>query len=138
MRDLVELVFEYRRLRARSHLGISLSEEHIAQLAALERLFGKESAEHKRRQFARCPVEMTATVESREGTEHPVKLTCLGGGGVRVTPAPSIPQGQSAILKISANDAHYQYRVRAGWRGQDESETSMGMRFVGTPSKLAS
>tara|TARA_R110002073_G_scaffold208011_2_gene368275 strand:+ start:3660 stop:4124 length:465 start_codon:yes stop_codon:yes gene_type:complete len=137
MRDLLELVFEYRRLLARSEATAgSLKPHNLERLEALEKLFGQEpnsNASYPRR-HARCDIRRPATLRVGDRVQ-PVNLVNLGGGGVCITPAPNVKAGETALLRIVADDQStvYQYRVRANWSSRSEQDSCMGMPFVGIP-----
>jgi len=142
MRDLLELVFEYRRLLARSEaIAGSLKPHNSKRLAALEKLFGQEPnvrGEHPRR-HARCDVRRPATLRVGDRVQS-VSLVNLGGGGVCITPAPNVQTGETALLRIVADDQStvYQYQVRANWSTGGEQDSCMGMPFVGIPRVIES
>ncbi len=142
MRDLLELVFEYRRLLARSEaMAGSLKPRSSERLAALEKLFGQEpnsNAVHPRR-HARCDIRRPATLRVGDRVQA-VSLVNLGGGGVCITPAPNVRTGDTALLRIVADDQStiYQYQVRANWSTQGDEDSCMGMPFVGIPRVIES
>ncbi len=142
MRDLLHLIFEYRRLLARAETAACLRPASQRRLVALEKLFGKEpntvdeSASANRR-HARCEIQAPATIRL-EGRVQPVNVVNLGGGGVCVSPAPNVPQGTTALLRILSEDKTrvYQYQVRASWSTRSNGESHMGMPFVGIPREV--
>ena len=138
MRDLLQLVYEYRRLNARAE-AVAGALRPIAQkrLSALEKLFGKEPGNSDRR-HARCEVNLPATIKIN-GNLQPVHLVNIGGGGVCVKPAPKLREGQRAVLRVVASDAKtiFQYQVKGGWTWRDESQSQMGLPFVGAPRELS-
>jgi hypothetical protein len=141
MRDLLQLLFEYRRLSAKAEaFAGSLRPGGSKRLAALEKLFGKEpDGESKTgRRHARCSVSVPATVKI-DGHVQPVKLVNIGGGGVCVSPAPNLKSGDTALLRIVGEDETevFQYQVRAGWSWRSNTESQMGMPFVGPPRVLS-
>jgi hypothetical protein len=142
MRDLLELVFEYRRLLARSEaIAGSLKPHNSQRLAALEKLFGQEpdsNATYPRR-HARCDIRRPATLRVGDRAQA-VSLVNVGGGGVCITPAPNVKAGETALLRIVADDQNtvYQYRVRANWSTGGAQDSCMGMPFVGIPRVIES
>jgi hypothetical protein len=141
MSDLLQLVFEYRRLVAKADaFAGSLRPGAQKRLAALEKLFGQEPDDESssKRRHARCAVSVPATVKI-DGHVHPVKLLNIGGGGVCISPAPNLRSGETALLRIVGEDETevFQYQVRAGWSWRSETESQMGMPFVGPPRVLS-
>lgn len=140
MRDLLELVFEYRRLLAKSEaIAGSLKPKSAKRLVALEMLFGQEpkAGSVHRRRHARCDIRRPATLRV-QGRVQSVSLVNLGGGGVCISPAPNVMAGETALLRIVADDQNtvYQYQVRANWATRGEKDSYMGMPFVGIPRLL--
>lgn len=141
MRDLLHLIFEYRRLLAKADLVAgSLRPKAAERLAALEKLFGKEpnlSGDEGKRRHARCQIQASATIRV-DGRVQPVHIVNLGGGGVCVSPAPNLRAGQTALLRILSEDKSrvYQYQVRASWTERGEVGSQMGMPFVGIPREV--
>ena len=146
MANLVHLVYEYRRLLAHQELmGRELSGASEARLASLERLFGQEPTEaaetvglaYKRR-HARCEVRVPATIKM-SGDVLAVDVTSLGGGGVRIEPAPSLRRGERAVIRIVSLDTGsiYHYPVTAGWCERSRKHSAMGLGFVGAPRQLS-
>lgn len=141
MRDLLHLLFEYRRLltKAEAFAG-SLRPGAQKRLVALEGLFGREPEDDGKsaRRHARCAVSVPATVKVG-GHVQPVKVVNIGGGGVCVTPAPNLKAGDTAFLRVVGEDETeiFQYQVRAGWSWRNDTESQMGMPFVGPPRVLS-
>ncbi len=138
MRDLLEMVFEYRRLLARSEATDgNMTQQTEARLRALENLFGREPSVQGAapRRHARCDVKRTATLRVGDRVQA-VSVVNLGGGGVCVSPAPNLAEGQRAVLRVVGDDQQtvYQYPVRAHWTRRGEDSSQMGMPFVGRPS----
>jgi hypothetical protein len=141
MRDVLHLVYEYRRLLARQDKN-TLGPRAFERLQALERLFGSEPARRERpdgkRQHARCDVNFPATIRARGGRVQPVNVVSMGGGGVRVTPAPALRPGDEAVIRIVGEDDRlYQYGVKVGWVQRDSESSAMGMPFVGVPREVS-
>ncbi len=140
MRDLLEMVFEYRRLLARAEAtNGNLSPQTQDRLRALENLFGQEPAESgaRPRRHARCDVRRPATLKVGDRVQ-PVSVVNLGGGGVCVSPAPNLGAGETAVLRVVGEDQRtvYHYPLRANWASRDEQTSQMGMPFVGRPRAL--
>ncbi len=142
MRDLLQLVYEYRRLCARAEaFAGKLPPQAETRLAALEKLFGEEPASAQAsqpRRHARCDLNIPATIKI-DGNVQPVKVVNLGGGGVCVSPAPNLKPGQRALLRIVGGDACsvFQYQVKGGWTFREEQDSHMGLPFVGAPVELS-
>jgi hypothetical protein len=141
MRDLLQLVYEYRRLDARA-AAIAGTLRPLAQkrLTALEKLFGQEPGsddDQSPRRHARCEVNLPATIKIN-GNVQPVKLVNIGGGGVCVSPAPKLKEGETALLRVVASDSKtvFQYQVKGGWTWRAETQSQMGLPFVGAPREL--
>ncbi len=145
MTSLVHLVFEYRRLLARRELmDGELSRSSARRLASLEKLFGEEPDENKetmglqfRRRHARCEVRVPATIKMG-GAVQAVDVTNLGGGGVRIEPAPALKRGERAVVRIVSLDTGsiYHYPVTAGWSERSAQQSAMGLGFAGVPRQL--
>jgi hypothetical protein len=142
MKDVMDLIFEYRRLLARRDLmATELSDQAVARLSALDRLFAGGAAANDessgRRRHARVEVNVPATVRI-DGRIHPVTITNIGGGGVCVEPAPQMKQGERAIIRIVSGDSEriYQYEVEASWIDRTPERSAVGMPFVGIPREL--
>jgi len=143
--NLVHLVYEYRRLLARKELtGGDLSQGSERRLASLEKLFGQEPDENSeteglayKRRHARCDVKVPATIKMGRYVQA-VNVTSLGGGGVRIEPAPSLRRGEQAVVRIVSLDTGsiYHYPVTAGWSERSPSQSAMGLGFVGAPRQL--
>lgn len=142
LKDLLQLVFEYRRLSARAEaFAGTLRPGAQKRLTALEKLFGQEPGSQTSRQprrHARCNVSLPATIKIN-GNVQPVQVVNMGGGGVCVTPAPKLKAGESASLRIVSNDERtvFQYQVRGGWSWRDDNQSQMGLPFVGAPRELS-
>ncbi len=138
MSDLLEMVFQYRRLKANPELGSA----GRSRLASLERLFGQDPEDtqtgadrpHAKRQHARCDVRIPATIQLGRRVEA-VEVVNLGGGGVRIEPAVPLRPGERAVVRFLASHetAVYAYPVEATWTEGDGFASSMGMPFVGLP-----
>jgi hypothetical protein len=89
------------------------------------------------RRHARCDVKYPATVQMGRRV-HPVEVVNLGGGGLRVEPAPPLREGERALLRIVSLErgAVYQYSVQAGWVENRAQGSAMGMPFIGAPRVL--
>src|SRR5262245_11211171 len=114
MKDVMDLIFEYRRLLARRDLtGQELSDQARARLAPLERLCSGGAAANDegsgRRRHARVEVSVPATVRV-EGRVHAVNIVNIGGGGICVEPAPQIKHGERAIVRIVSGDSERIYQ----------------------------
>lgn len=144
--NLIHLVYEYRRLLARRELmDGQLSRSSALRLDALERLFGREPSDvatemgllHRRR-HARCEVRLPATIKLGARVQA-VDITSLGGGGLRVEPAPPLRPGERAVVRIVSLDTGsiYHYPVIAGWSQRSRSTSSMGLCFAGVPRQLS-
>lgn len=136
-------MYEYRRLSARAEaFAGTLRPGAQKRLSALEKLFGQEpgsyASDHPR-QHARCDINVPATIKIN-GNIQPVQLVNMGGGGVCVSPAPKLKEGETALLRIVASDARtvFQYQVKGGWTWRNENESQMGLPFVGPPRELRS
>ncbi len=140
MPDLLHLVYEYRRLLARRDLAtMDLSEAGAMRLDALAKLFGTEPGDEsyeRRRRYARVDVALAATIAVGRQV-HEVSIVNLGGGGVRVEPAPPLQPGERTVIRIVASDVGsvYHYPVEASWRAGG-GRSAMGMPFVGTPRQV--
>lgn len=143
MKDLLALVFEYRRLLARSEVTAGALKPRSSQrLDALEKLFGQEPNANNKphdRRHARCDIRRPATVRVGDRVQS-VSLVNLGGGGVCICPAPNVKSGETALLRIVADDQStiYQYQVRANWSKYGDEDSCMGMPFVGIPRVIES
>jgi hypothetical protein len=82
-------------------------------------------------------VRLPATIQIGKRVE-PVDVVDLGGGGVRVEPAPVLAPGQCATIRIVSVETGcmYVYTVEAKWCDRSASRSTMGMPFVGTPKQL--
>jgi len=139
MKDVLQLVYEYRRLVAKRDLmGATLSAKALERLDALERLFGREPEPDGGpaaglRRHARCEVDASAVMRL-QGTDHTVEVVNVGGGGLCVANAPEMTEGEQAILRIQDGDSVYQYQVEARWC--DHQNRRLGLPFVGVPRAL--
>jgi len=133
MRDLLNLVFEYRSLLARRDMFANNAE---SRLDALARLFGPNDSSTRRR-HARCDVRVPASVRVR-GRTQPVNVVNLGGGGLCVEPAPQVKPGDKAVIRIVSPDQSriYQFQVQTSWVKRSGSRTAAGMPFIGVPRAL--
>jgi len=140
MTDLLQLVFEYRRLVVhRALLSGKLSVANRQRLVGLERLFGQDPedrSQRHRRRHARCEVRLPATLKMGRHVEN-VDVVNIGGGGVCVEPAPLLRKGQRASIRVVSLEqgTAYHYRVEAGWARRTGQSAAMGMGFVGTPRR---
>jgi hypothetical protein len=141
MSDLLDLVYEYRRLLARRDVnGGRMSESIERRLLGLERLFGADPDDlghRSRRRHARCEVRLPATIKIGDRVE-PVDVVDIGGGGLRVEPAPMLKPGGRAQIRIVSHDTGrvYFYQVEAKWVARDASRSTMGLPFVGAPRQM--
>lgn len=144
MKDVLHFVYEYRRLLARRDLlAGKLDSDSAERLEALERLFAPDPDEGavdyggKRRQHSRCEVQLWATLKAG-GRVHSVRVVNVGGGGMRVEPAPAIRQGERAVVRVRSQESgrEYAYPVQAQWIHRAQDGSSMGLPFVGVPLQL--
>lgn len=142
MKDVIDLIFEYRRLLARRDLmAAPLSDQAMARLSALDRLFAGGAAANDegsgRRRHARVDVSVPATVRV-EGRVHAVNIINIGGGGLCIEPAPQMQRGDRAVIRIVSGDNEriYQYEVEATWIDRTPERSAIGMPFVGIPREL--
>ena len=140
--DVLQFVYEYRKLLARrGMLKQQLEPASAERLAALEKLFapGTDRGPHKRH-YARCPVRLRATVKAG-GRVQPVVIVNVGGGGLCVSPAPSLHSGERAVVRVfdPRSRSTYHYPVHASWvrDAADDGDSLMGMPFVGAPLHVA-
>ena len=159
MDDLIELVFEYRSLLARSGAdasGLTLPARH--RLEALHRLLGREPLDDGqqvepapsgadlldqggdppgllgRRSHARCDVELSGLL--RLGGELlPVVVLNLGAGGVCVSAPEPLAADQKAALRISSPETSrvYECVAEVTWSHEQSGGGAWlaGLRFVG-------
>lgn len=146
MPNLLHLVYEYRRLVARRDLMQGqMGRRTQARLEALEKLFGRDPDDtdpaitpgQRRRRYARAEVSVPATIKMGRRVQA-VNVVNLGGGGVCVTPAPPLREGERAVIRIVADDRDsvYHYPVEAKWVRRDPDTSEMGMPFIGAPRQL--
>jgi hypothetical protein len=136
MTDVLQHVYEYRRLLARSELlGRKLDAPSRARLEALGKLFAAEASEPHRRRHSRCDVHVRATVKAG-GRIHAVHIVNIGGGGMCVVPAPQLRQGERAVVKVVSARGELHYPVQAQWVARNEAGSAMGMPFVGAPLQV--
>jgi len=139
--DVLQFVYEYRKLLARKGmLNQRLDGASAERLTALEKLFapGPDDGPHHRR-YARCPVSLRATVKAG-GRVQPVLIVNVGGGGLCVSPAPSLRSGERAVVRVfdPTSRSTYHYPVHASWvRSGAQGPSFMGMPFVGAPLHVA-
>jgi hypothetical protein len=134
MEALIARIYEYRRLLGRRALvGGSLSAESQNRLAALESEL-KGDAGPSNRTFTRTQVEISATlIQGRRSS--PVSVVDISGGGIRITPAPTLRPGDKATVRIASSEAGqiYHYPVEVRWCFRDAEGSAMGLPFTGTP-----
>jgi hypothetical protein len=145
MKDVMDLIFEYRRLIARRDvMAVDLSVPARARLAGLEKLFGGGNDNvaanddgTRRRRHARVEVNIPATVRVGDRV-HSVQIVNVGGGGLCIEPAMDLRQGELAILRVVSSDAGriYQYEVEASWVDDGPERSAVGMPFIGIPREL--
>lgn len=144
MDDLIELVFEYRSLLARSGAdagGLTLPARH--RLEALQRLLGREPLDDEgaspagplgRRSHARCDIELSGLLRLR-GELLPVVVLNLGAGGVCVSAPEPLAADQKAALRISSPETSRVYECMAEitWSHEQSGGGAWlaGLRFVG-------
>ena len=110
-----------------------MTPEMSERLERLDALFKVNTTNGQTRKQARYEVRLPAALRVR-GRELEVTVTDLGGGGLRVTPAPTLPVGKKTTIFIAADSgAEYAYEVAAGWVQRSGDGGSMGMPFVGIP-----
>ena len=143
MRNLLDLVFEYRSLLSNAEEFGDLAPQESERLDALEKLFGQEPGERlanpkaRHRKHARCETSMPATVRVR-GRTHYAELRNLGGGGICISPAPQMELGEIATLHLVNEDTQREffYQVQASWSHGRGLDSCMGMPFIGKPDAL--
>jgi hypothetical protein len=141
MKDVLQFLYEYRRLLSRLDLFGAAFEPHARdRLAALHRLFAPDSADlpgPARRRHARCDVRVPAIVKAG-GRVEPVEIINVGGGGLCAQPAPSLQAGERAVVRIvsAENFREYHYPVQAQWVRRVRGTSMMGMPFVGAPLQV--
>ena len=139
MFDLVELIYEFQMLRAKSEaLGIPLTDDERGRLIGLGRLldasgtpdpFGRAFA----RIEARGPVQFTAPPGFGLG-----QLADLGGGGLCIaTSRPLAPDTRTVVRLVDPTGGReFVFPCRIAWR-QEGREPCMGLAFDGVPLRLA-
>ena len=142
---MLHMICEYRRLKLRRDLGESLDRVELSRLSVNERALGHRDLEaiggvssargRERRSFARNDVAIPAVLEVG-GSEQPVTITNLSGGGLVVTPAPALERGELVVVRVSGDAAagdEIRLTSQAVWRSGTAAGSALGMAFVGMP-----
>jgi hypothetical protein len=134
-RNLLERLFEYRRLLTRDSLEDSLDAVSRVRLDILGQLFAP-GADDSRREHERHPVALRGILKKR-GRALPVQVVNISGGGMCIRPAVKLEPGERAVVRIVSgfDGVEYHYPVRAEWAVRDSFPPQMGMPFIGAPMK---
>ncbi len=101
MRDVIDIIFDYRRLLAEKRRASTLSPAKEEQLVGLERLLITSETDSGWRSHDRVVANLSATIEV-DGERHDVRLVNMSGGGVCIAPAPLLRQGERATFMFKA------------------------------------
>jgi PilZ domain-containing protein len=143
MRNILKHICDYRTLRARRDLLRQvLPPDDLHRLEALELLFafdpgelGHQALARDRRRYMRLDVRIRAKLGA--GVKHlETTIINIGGGGLVVSPGPSMRRGELTVIRIADRETHRQYQlpVQAVWKSIVKGETVLGLTFVGMPS----
>ncbi len=139
MFDLVELIYEFQLLRAKSEsLGIPLTDDERAHLIGLARMLDSGGgADPIGRAFVRVgtrgPVQFTAPPGFGLG-----QLANLGGGGVAIATSRPLAPGSRTVLRLvdPTGNREFVFPCRVVWR-RTGRDACMGVAFDGVPLRLA-
>jgi hypothetical protein len=143
MRNILKHICDYRTLRARRDLlRQTLPADDVHRLEALELLFAFEPSELRSKALARDRrryMRLDVRIKARLGAgvkDIETTVVNIGGGGLVVSPAPSMRRGELAVIRISDRETHRQYHlpVQAIWTSVVKGVTVLGLTFVGMPS----
>jgi hypothetical protein len=146
--EALRALYDYRLLLGRREvLGQALGGADGARLEQLARLWqwrpedrgGSAVPPPQSRRFARCDVNVGATLRVR-GVDRPVTIVNLGGGGAVVTGMPPLRPGELVLLKVRLPEVgrEYQFPAQARWRsdGFGKNAARVALAFVGMPLEL--
>ena len=130
MTDVIDLIFDYRRLLAVAKLG-ELSPTQRKRLKGLRRLLVPGETDPGWRSHDRVVSCLPAKLDA-DGVVHPVRVINVSGGGICIQPAPPLKQGEIATLHVeSGRGCIYHLAVEARWSRQASERSAMGMPFTG-------
>lgn len=135
----LDWVAEYLELRTRERrLGRDLDPESRRRLAALEQQLSAAPARRAgepadRRRFSRHVLREEATLSPPAGPAQSVVIEDIGGGGLRVRPAPYLKLGDLARLSVVSRSSgrRYEFSVRPQWLYRSRGASAMGLFFLG-------
>lgn len=138
--NLLDLVFRYRQLLAKTHAALGLTWDEIDLMSQVEGMFASESFDGRR--FRRQAVCLPATMRG-DGMRDPIAISELSPGGMICHGAPFVNVGDELeiIIELSASAAEPDdLQVPSSFalpRATSETEVAPGMhvrsyRFAGT------
>jgi len=136
VRDLLDMIYEYQRLRSREQqLDIPLDDAERVRKMGLHRLLQGEAADLQQREFARVGVPMSVQF-TRPGGFESGEIRNLGGGGFMIQTKAPQPIGTQVIIRVVSPRAamEYVFPCVVRWRSQ-RGPGRMGVEIDGVPSK---
>lgn len=140
MRNLLEMIYEYQRIRAKmEHLEVPLDEEEEIRLAGLGQLLaGDNYAGDDLRHMPRLPFPKVVSFTQPGGFETGTIKNMSGAGIAIATPRPPAI-GTRIIVRIqdAASGGEFFFPCRVVWSRRG-TLAGMGVKFDGVPTKANS
>ncbi len=137
MRNLLEIIYEYQRLRAKQdHLEVPLDDDEELRLAGLGQLLtGDNPAGRNARAMPRAPFPKLVSFTQPGGFETGHVKNLSGAGIAIATPRPPAV-GTRIIVRIqdAASGCEFFFPCRVVWSRRG-SLAGMGVKFDGVPTK---
>lgn len=147
MTELLELIYEYRLLRAKEErLNIALEEEEVARIRGIESLLMGEtrragdrrradSGVETRRAMPRLPFPRTVQF-TMPGSFGAGELANISGGGAAITTNETLRIGDRTILRIAVPETgtEYVFPCTVVW-ATNRDRANVGIVFDGVPSQ---
>lgn len=144
MHAALRLVYRYRQLAGKCETGAGLSFDEIGELTAIEAAFAGETQAYLsdrmmgERDFARAPVDLSATLIRRRFRDS-VTILDLAPGGFVCEGAPFLQDGDRAEIAVRAGadgSKTYRFMAEVAWTRDRANDCVIGFRFVGIPIEI--
>ncbi|MBK8171649.1 MAG: PilZ domain-containing protein [Sandaracinaceae bacterium] len=141
MTELLELIYEYRLLRAKEeHLQIALEEEERARIRGIESLLMGETRRASARADSRRAMPRLlfprAIQFTMPGSFGAGEIANLSGGGAAITTNEVLRKGDRTILRVAVPETgmEYVFPCTVVWTS-GSAEANVGIAFTGVPSQ---
>jgi PilZ domain-containing protein len=138
MRNLLEMIYEYQRLRSKEqNLSIDLDDSERVRLMGLHRLLSGERFNAARRDFLRVQLPLPVQFTLPGGFDSG-EIRDLSGGGFCIVTLQPPAQGTRLVVRVAdpLGGSEYVFPCRVVWRAM-RGPARMGVELDGVPHRSA-